>query len=421
MKKEFSSKLNELEEQYTSLKDDLEHSARLDRDELRELTQHEISALRTEKTLLEAEVTALKQKFLDDNDSEDQVAQQLSIMVTETAGLTRILDEYRERISSKDKEITSLRRRVEEEQTISEEQLRAIKEELKSEIMSSDDYQNNLMEIERLHSQIADYERKREKDEEFEEERGQKERKLREENEKLKAQVRSLEEANQSGEVDALKSALTEKNSKLGTLEEELTKLKGLTPLKLQFTKFAMIIDENEMLHKESERNKNSNEALQNEVTALKNDNSDKTNQIESLHTRFETSQVDADEKLKHMRVEHEKTVEHLKQREADLKQQLEELREEISASQTSREESENFAVQLKEEVKQKAEMLHQMEKDLKEKKCLLLDKEQELEKMEAEICSLEEKMKADKDHYEEELRKLQMSGRMEQEHEEKT
>lgn len=37
MKKEFSSKLNELEEQYTSLKEDLEHSARLDRDELREV------------------------------------------------------------------------------------------------------------------------------------------------------------------------------------------------------------------------------------------------------------------------------------------------------------------------------------------------------------------------------------------------
>ncbi|PIO58284.1 hypothetical protein TELCIR_20284 [Teladorsagia circumcincta] len=112
-----------------------------------------------------------------------------------------------------------------------------------------------------------------------------------------------------------------------------------------------------------------------------------------------------------------------IQQREADLKQQLEELREEISASQTSREESENFAVQLKEEVKQKAEMLHQMEEDLKEKKCLLLDKEQELGKMEAEICSLEEKMKADKDHYEEELRKLQneMSGKMEQEHENKT
>ena len=34
MKKEFSIKLNELEEQYNALKEDLEHSAQADKDEL---------------------------------------------------------------------------------------------------------------------------------------------------------------------------------------------------------------------------------------------------------------------------------------------------------------------------------------------------------------------------------------------------
>lgn len=37
MKKEFTIKLNELEEQYNSLKEDLQHTARLDKDELREV------------------------------------------------------------------------------------------------------------------------------------------------------------------------------------------------------------------------------------------------------------------------------------------------------------------------------------------------------------------------------------------------
>ena len=37
MKKEFAGKLNELEEQYTTLKEELEHSAKLDKDELREV------------------------------------------------------------------------------------------------------------------------------------------------------------------------------------------------------------------------------------------------------------------------------------------------------------------------------------------------------------------------------------------------
>ncbi|VDL82000.1 unnamed protein product [Nippostrongylus brasiliensis] len=101
MKKEFSSKLNELEEQYTSLKEDLEHSARLDRDELRESTQHEIHALKTERALLKAEVSALKQKFLENNDSTDEKTDQLSTIVRETTELTKTLEEYRERISSK--------------------------------------------------------------------------------------------------------------------------------------------------------------------------------------------------------------------------------------------------------------------------------------------------------------------------------
>lgn len=37
MKKEFSTKLNELEEQYTALKEELEHTAKLDKDEIREV------------------------------------------------------------------------------------------------------------------------------------------------------------------------------------------------------------------------------------------------------------------------------------------------------------------------------------------------------------------------------------------------
>ena len=101
MKKEFSAKLNELEEQYTSLKEDLEHSARLDQDELRESTQQEIGSLRNEKSLLEAEVSALKQKLFSDSNDSDDITKQLEDIVAKTTELTTQLDQYRDRIKSK--------------------------------------------------------------------------------------------------------------------------------------------------------------------------------------------------------------------------------------------------------------------------------------------------------------------------------
>ncbi|VDM54046.1 unnamed protein product [Angiostrongylus costaricensis] len=184
MKKEFSTKLNELEEQYTSLKEDLEHSAKLDRDELRESTQHEIQTLRSEKTLLEAEISALKEKFLDECHSEDKVVEQLSVVFSETAKLTKTLEDYRERINSKDEEITSLRHRIDHELSLSEEQLR-----------------RNLLDIERLHSQVRITQQqrhlpdpvKREQHEEAEKERMRIIEELRLDNEKLKEVVKNID------------------------------------------------------------------------------------------------------------------------------------------------------------------------------------------------------------------------------------
>lgn len=99
MKKEFSCKLNELEEQYTSLKEELEESARLDKDELRESAQIEIQALRTEKSILSAEIRVLTQKIEDEE--QDDITEQLAKIVEDTTQLTRTLEEYRERITGK--------------------------------------------------------------------------------------------------------------------------------------------------------------------------------------------------------------------------------------------------------------------------------------------------------------------------------
>ncbi|KAL6723085.1 hypothetical protein Aduo_018128 [Ancylostoma duodenale] len=426
MKKEFSSKLNELEEQYTSLKEDLEHSARLDRDELREATQHEIQTLRTEKTLLEAEVTALKQKFLDGGESEDQITEQLNVIVKETADLTRTLEEYRQRINSKDEEIAALRRRVDQEQTLSEEQIRVIKDELRSEMLSSDEYQSNLMEIERLHSEIAKYERMREKEEEVEKERAEAMRKLEAENEEIKEKLHEIEEveANKGEELESLKSSLIEKENELTSLKEDAAKLR----------------EENEKLHEESERLNNSDGTIREEMASLQSDNIEKTSQIEALHIRvkdlldqmggikeeldkrnielqqigdrtdvkLEASNAEAEEKIKNLNMEYEKTINEMKQREEEMARQMQDLRKEISDNQSSKKESDDLVEKLKEEVHKKDEVLGHMEADFNEKKNLLIDKEQQLKEKQAEITSLEEKLKESMTQHDEQIQKLQ-------------
>ncbi|WKY15879.1 hypothetical protein Q1695_000955 [Nippostrongylus brasiliensis] len=423
MKKEFSSKLNELEEQYTSLKEDLEHSARLDRDELRESTQHEIHALKTERALLKAEVSALKQKFLENNDSTDEKTDQLSTIVRETTELTKTLEEYRERISSKDEEIAALRRRVEQEQQLSEEQIRNVREELRSEILNSPEYQNSLMEIERLHSQIASNERRREKAEEAEQGQTQRVEKLQDENEKLKARIRELEEADKLKEKE--KSDSEEKENDIALLKQTIAKLQ----------------EENNELHAKCERNKSADEALRKEMNLLQTDNGAKTQQIEALHTRvqelldqisgikeelvkkniefqqigdrteikLEMPNSEAGEKLKQLKLEYEKTIESLKQREVELKDQLEHFRNDMNISQQSLEESSNLIQNLQAEIRNKDSMILQIQEELKIKGQHLLGQEETIKAKEVENRTLAEEIERSKDRYEEMCRQLKL------------
>ncbi|KAJ1362554.1 hypothetical protein KIN20_022149 [Parelaphostrongylus tenuis] len=402
MKKEFSSKLNELEEQYTSLKEDLEHSAKLDRDELRESTQHEIQTLRTEKTLLETEVSALKEKFLEESHSEDKIAEQLSVVVSETTKLTKTLEDYRQRINSKDEEIISLRQRIDHELSLSEEQVRAIKDDLRHEILASDEYQRNLLEIERLHSQIAEYERKREEDEEAEKEHMQNIERLRLDNENLKEMVKNMDKTDHNKELDSLKKKLTEKDEELRSLREDLTSLK----------------EQNEKLNERSELTNYNNKMLREEISTRRNA-STKTSEIEALYIRvkemldqmcdikdelekrnkelqevgdgteikLETSSTLTNGKLKMLNITFEKKIESLKRYERELTKELHELRETDHDCLISEEEVEK----LTKEIQKMDELMSRMKDDLKEKRKLLADEELIVHNKKEEISSREE------------------------------
>uniref|UniRef100_A0A1I7WNL5 Uncharacterized protein n=1 Tax=Heterorhabditis bacteriophora TaxID=37862 RepID=A0A1I7WNL5_HETBA len=85
---------------------------------------------------------------------QDNISTHLAAIVKDTAELTKTLEIYRERIIFKDKEISSLRQKLEQEQSLNEEQLRTLKDELRSEMINSEEFTNNIHEIEQLHSKV---------------------------------------------------------------------------------------------------------------------------------------------------------------------------------------------------------------------------------------------------------------------------
>uniref|UniRef100_A0A0K0DQF8 Trichohyalin-like n=1 Tax=Angiostrongylus cantonensis TaxID=6313 RepID=A0A0K0DQF8_ANGCA len=336
----------------------------------------------------------------------DKVAEQLSVVFSETAKLTKTLGEYRERINSKDEEIISLRHRIDHELSLSEEQLRVIRDDLRHEILASDEYQRNLLDVERLHSQIAEYERKREQNEEAEKERIRIIEELRLDNEKLKEVVKNIDKADQNKELDSLRKTLAEKDEELRSLREDAARLK----------------EENEKLNKKSELTNYADKMLREEMSTLRSDSNEKTSQIEALHIRvkellhqmcnikeelekknegvqqigdstqikLEASSSMTEEKLKNLNMEFEKNIERLKKRELELTKQLRELRETGHDCNTSNEEVEK----LKKEIRKMDELMNQMKDDLKEKQKLLADKELRLLNKKEEINSREEALK---------------------------
>ncbi|VDP57295.1 unnamed protein product [Heligmosomoides polygyrus] len=97
-----------------------------------------------------------------------------------------------------------------------------------------------------------------------------------------------------------------------------------------------------------------------------------------------------------------------IKRREVETKCQLEQLRNEMAANRSLKEESESTVEQLKETIHQKDASVREIEDELKCKSDLLNIREQDLERKEAEVSSLAEKLKKTEELFEEKVRKLQ-------------
>ncbi|PAV79120.1 hypothetical protein WR25_03201 isoform B [Diploscapter pachys] len=283
MKKEFSSKLNELEEQYTSLKEDLEHSARLDKDELRESTQQEIDSLRREKQLLEAEIAALKLKFLGPSEEDqDEVTVQLAKIVEDTTALTKALEEYRQRICHKDEEISSLRKRLEEEMTASEQHLKRAKDEADEDLERRDS--ESRKHVLSLRKQITQYQNSVDEEKRLRLEHEEKIAELEEQNNALQAEIEHLQKKGifdveikaleamdeDSGDVIEMKKMISQKNDEIKKLQESYEQLQN------EYEKRCSAEAEKRAVE------------LERQLEEFKKENALKSSQIEELHERVQ-------------------------------------------------------------------------------------------------------------------------------------
>uniref|UniRef100_A0A0R3RI27 FAM184 domain-containing protein n=1 Tax=Elaeophora elaphi TaxID=1147741 RepID=A0A0R3RI27_9BILA len=149
MKKEFSSKLNELESQYNSLKDHLEHNTKRN-------VEQEICDVKEENRSLLTEVDALKHKLdllVESNDDNNGTVRKIKQLIDESDQMKKEVEKYKELLNKKEMEIKKLEQF--EWQRISNDELSFAKDEIGLQVMDSDGYLEREEEVKKLKSEIA--------------------------------------------------------------------------------------------------------------------------------------------------------------------------------------------------------------------------------------------------------------------------
>ncbi|CAJ0933003.1 unnamed protein product, partial [Mesorhabditis belari] len=287
MKKEFSTKLNELEEQYNALKEDLEHSARADRDELREATAREMDSLRAERDLLESQFEALKEQ-IDGENAENSVDPKLQKILDDASALREQIDAYRKRIIAKEAEIDQLKEHLHQENQVHADQLMVIRDEIRLELLASNEFsgkttqsqiQEKMAELELLHDKDCDDLQKRIEELEAELERLRQEK----ENERKMLREESFEKSARLEDLEIRVKALL---SETAQLKDDL-KVKTQ-----QLEDFADRIDERPRDVKNNEKIKELNEAHEKEKEALIQKNRELEARLRALEEKEEKEEA---------------------------------------------------------------------------------------------------------------------------------
>ncbi|KAK6109596.1 hypothetical protein QQG55_36625 [Brugia pahangi] len=151
MKKEFTSKLNELESQYNSLKDHLEHSTKRN-------VEQEILDVKEENRALLTEVDTLKYKLdllLESNDDSDSgTIRKIKQLIDESDQMKNEVEKYKELLNKKELEIKKLEQF--ERQRTAVDEMSVIKDEIGFQLMNSDGYLKRDEEVKKLKTEIAE-------------------------------------------------------------------------------------------------------------------------------------------------------------------------------------------------------------------------------------------------------------------------
>ncbi|VDK17305.1 unnamed protein product [Anisakis simplex] len=356
MKKEFSAKLNELEEQYNGLKEQLESNAQRDKQELEGKTEEQISSLQSENSVLVVELNALKSKLkaVNDNDVEadgnNTSENDLSKLIDKIDELKAELERSKRELLEKEDEIVTLKKQVEQENELNDDQLSVIRDEIRAELLNSSEFAEKDDELESMGKRIRVLEEEQEAEKIGREKISEMMKQVQIENEQLKEQLKEFNDKTESetnisedGErissycqqIERLMSDLNDREKRIDQMEASQQRTKEEFELHFEdrveeeTLKVTAIYEEKfEKVKRDAEQE---NKKLDDEIVLLKEDSKAKSEQIEDLHSRVknllhEVTTIKAELDKKNIEIKNfsRKTDEYLRRRDNQQAQVLE-------------------------------------------------------------------------------------------------
>lgn len=152
MKKEFTTKLNELEDQYNSLKDQFGNVPQYDRDEVHERLQSEIETLQNDNISLTSEIMTLKAQLQDGSaQAKDRTEQESFTLLTDRIEeLRNDLGKSKKTIFEQENQIETLKKQLENLPKLTSAEMDDIRQEIRLEILSSAEFAEKEAEIKSL-------------------------------------------------------------------------------------------------------------------------------------------------------------------------------------------------------------------------------------------------------------------------------
>ncbi|VDO28368.1 unnamed protein product [Onchocerca flexuosa] len=317
MKKEFSSKLNELESQYNSLKDHLEHNTKRN-------VKQEISDVKEENRALVTEVNALKRKLdllvESSDDSNCGTVRKIKQLIDESDQMKKEVEKYKEILNEKEIEMKKLEQ-FKRQHTATDEELSVIKDETGFRPVNSEGYLKKEEEVKKLKTEIAKLLAEREDVVILNENL----MKLKHENEKLINKLRDSSVRNLSD----IRSSEQTRFDEVQTMTEEIN-LKRQSAEALEVSERRLREEFQAQLEERvEEETLKVTSRYEMKMKEAKNDANEKATFF--LQKRENQQAQILEKKIINLNKEHEKTIEMMKKYETELTSKYQKLQQQIS------------------------------------------------------------------------------------------